>query len=77
MEKLYRLRLNLVIKGQQMKNDQYTFKIIQISFKLKSRITCDSPNLIYIVISDKFTEEYTGKAGEGKTKLRDRVRVFR
>ena len=29
----------------------------------------------YVVICDKYKEEYIGKTGEGKTKLRDRVRV--
>ena len=58
-------------------NDHCTFKNVQITFKLKNPFTCDSYNLIYIVICDKCKEEYTGETEEGKTKLRDRVRVYR
>ena len=57
-------------------NDHYTFTNVQITFKLKNRFTCDSFNLIYVVIYDTFTEEYIGETWEGKTKLNDRVRVF-
>ena len=60
-----------------MINDHYTFKSVQITFKLKNRLTCDSFNLIYVVICGTGKEEYTGETGEGKTKLRDRVRVYR
>ena len=58
-------------------NDHYTFKNVQITFKLKNRFTCDSFNLIYIVICDKCKEEYIGETEEGKTKIRDRVRLYR
>ena len=58
-------------------NDHYTFKNFQIIFKLKNRFTCDSFNLIYVVICDICKEEYIGETGEGKTKLSDRVRVYR
>ena len=54
-------------------NDHYTFKNVQITFKLKNRFTCDSFDLIYVIICK---EEYIGETGEGKTKLRDRVRVY-
>ena len=57
-------------------NDQYTFKNVQITFKLKNRFICDSFNFIYIVIRDTWKKEYIGETGEGKTKLRDRVRVY-
>ena len=59
-----------------MINDYYTFKNVQITFKLKRRFTCDSFNLIYVVICDKCKEEYIGETWEGKTKLTDRVRVY-
>ena len=52
-------------------NDHYTFKNVQITFELKNRFTCDSFNLIYVVICDKCKEEYIGETGEEKTKLRD------
>ena len=58
-------------------NDHYTFKNIQITFELKNRFTCDRFNLINVVICDKCKEEYIGETGEGKTKSRDRVRVYR
>ena len=35
--------------------------------------TCDSFNLIYVVICDKCKVEYIGETGVGKTKLRNRV----
>ena len=44
---------------------------------MKNRFTYDSFNLIYAVISKTCKEEYIGEAGEGKTKLRDGVRVYR
>ena len=58
-------------------NDHYTFKNVQITFKLKNRFTCDSFNIIYVVICGTCKEEYIGNTGEGKTKLRDRFRVYR
>ena len=58
-------------------NDHYTFKNVQITFKLKNRFTCDSFNLIYVVICSKCNEEYIGETRERKTELRDRVRVYR
>ena len=64
-------------KFYQVINDQYTFKIVKFTFKLNHRFTCDSFNLIYVVICDTCKEEYIGETGEGKTKLRDRVRVYR
>ena len=41
-------------------SDHYTFKNVQITFKLKDRFTCDSFNLMYVVICDKCKEEYIG-----------------
>ena len=58
-------------------NDRYTFKNVQITFKLKNRFTCDSFNLIYVVFLDTCKEEHIGETEEGKTKLSDRVRVYR
>ena len=57
-------------------NDYYTFKNVQITFKLKIRFTYNSFNLIYVAICDKCKEEYIRETGEGKTKLRHRVRVY-
>ena len=49
---------------------------VQITFKLKNRFTCDSFNLIYVVICGTCKEEYIRETGQGKTKLRGRVRVY-
>ena len=57
-----------------MINDHYTLKNVQITFKFKNRFTCDCSNLTYVVICDKCKEEHIGETGEGKTKLKDRVR---
>ena len=57
-------------------NDQCTFNYFKINFKLKSYFKCDSFNLMYIFICDKCKEEYIGETGEGKTKLRDRIRIY-
>ena len=57
-------------------NDHYTSKNIQITFKLKNCFTCNSFNLVYVVICGTCKEEYIGETGEGKTKLRDRVGVY-
>ena len=46
-------------------------------FKLKHRFKCDSFNLIYVVVCDTCKEKYIGDKGEGKTKLRDIVGVYR
>ena len=45
-------------------NDHYTFKSVQITFKLKNHFTCDSFNSIYVVICNKCKEEYIGETGE-------------
>ena len=58
-------------------NDHYTFKNVPTTFKLKNYFTCDSLNLIYLVICGTCEEGHIGETGEGKTKLRDRVRVYR
>ena len=37
----------------------------------------NSFNDIYVVICSDYLEECTGKTGVGKTRLRDRVKVYR
>ena len=49
---------------------------VQITFKLKNRFTCDSFNLIYVVICGTCKEEYIRETGQGKAKLRGRVSVY-
>ena len=76
MEKIYWVRLTVVAKDVNAETDHYTFKEVHITFKLKNCFTCDSLNRIYVVICDICKEEYTGENGEGKTKLKDKVRVY-
>ena len=57
--------------------NSYTFKNVDKTFNLKAHFSCDSSNLLYIAICPTCGEEYTGETGVGKTKLRDRVRVYR
>ena len=47
-------------------NDHSTFENVQIIFKLKNRFTCDSFNLIYVVICHICKKKYIGQTGEGK-----------
>ena len=61
---------------QLLVNDHYTFKNVQITFNLKNHFTCDSFNFIDVVICGTCKEEYIRETGKGKTKLRDRVRVY-
>ena len=57
--------------------DSYTFKHVNKTFKLKSTMSCDSSNLVYVIICTTCGEEYIGETGKNNTKLRDRVRVYR
>ena len=40
-------------------------------------MTCDSKNLIYVVIYPACKEECLDETGTGDSKLRDRVRIYR
>ena len=44
---------------------------------MKTYFSCDSYNLLYIIICPTCGEEYTGETGIGKTKPRDHARVYR
>ena len=57
--------------------NSYTFKNVDKTFNLKTYFSCDSYNLLYIIIFLTCREEYTGETGINKTKLRERVRVYR
>ena len=57
--------------------DHHVFKQTGFRFELKSSMSCNSFNLIYAIICAGCLEEYIGETGEGETKLRDRVRVYR
>ena len=49
-------------------NHHHTFKNVQITFKLKNRLTCDSFNLVYVVICGKCKVKYILER-QGKEKL--------
>ena len=55
----------------------YTFKNINKEFVLKTRMDCNSSNLIYVVICPTCKEEYIGETGMNKTALRNRVTLYR
>ena len=57
--------------------ESHTFKNTGDTFVLKSRMSRDSSNLIYVIICPSCNEEYIGETGKNNTKLRDRVRVYR
>ena len=40
-------------------------------------MSCNSFNVIYVLICSGCLEEYIGETGVGKTRLRDGVRVYR
>ena len=50
-------------------SNAYKFKNVDVTFKLKTRFTCDSSNLIYIVICPNCKEEYIRETGINLTKL--------
>ena len=56
--------------------NSYSFKNVDKIFNLKTYFSCDSYNRLYIIICPTCDEEYTGETGIGKTKLRDRTRVY-
>ena len=45
--------------------------------KLNTPMSCNSFNAIYVLICSGCLEECTGETGVGKTRLRDRFRVYR
>ena len=57
--------------------NSYIFKNVNKTFNLKTYFSCDSYNLLHIIICPTCGEEYTGGTGIDKTKLRERVRVYR
>ena len=55
----------------------HTFKTTGDIFYLKENMTNESSGLLYVVICSTCNEEYIGETGEGKTRVCDRVRVYR
>ena len=58
-------------------SDHYSFKNVNKILTLKTSFSCDSSNLIYVVICSGCQEQYIGETCFGKSKLRDRVRIYR
>ena len=57
--------------------DVCKFKNVDKTFKPKTSVSCGSSNLIYVVICSSCKDKYIGETGLNKTKLNDRVRVYR
>ena len=56
---------------------EYTFKNANKKITLKALMSCSSFNVIFVVICSGCLEEYIGETSVGKTRLRDRVIVYR
>ena len=59
------------------KGSFHSFKTAGDILYIKEDMKCESSNLIYVVTCSTCNEEYIGETGEGKTRVRDRVRVYR
>ena len=46
-------------------------------FHIKEEMTCESRDLVYLVIFTVCNEEYIGDTGKRKARVRDRVRVYK
>ena len=62
---------------KQLLEISYTFKNIGKQFFLKTKMTCDSRNLVHVVICWTYKEKYIDETGIGDSKLWDRVRIYR
>ena len=56
---------------------EYTFKNVNKISTLKTSMSCNSFNVIYVVVCSSCLEEYILETLAGKTRLRDYVRVYR
>ena len=54
----------------------YKFKNVGKQFFFKTKMTCNSRNLIYVFIWPTCKEEYIGETVIGNTKVRDRFRIY-
>ena len=54
--------------SSQLLGNSYTFKNVDKTFNLKTYFSCDSYNLLYIIICPICGEEYTGETGGRRTK---------
>ena len=57
--------------------NKYTFKNVNKTFKLKTMMSCNSFDVIYVIICLGCLEEYIGETGVDKRRLRDRDIVYR
>ena len=57
-------------------SDHYTFKKVQMIFKLKHYFSHNTFNLIFVFACDTCKEEYIKETKERKTKSRDESRVY-
>ena len=58
-------------------SNHYIFKEVNYKFTVKSSISCEGSNLIYVVVCPNCQGEYIGETGINRQKLRDRVRIYR
>ena len=55
---------------------EYAFKNINKTFTLKTPMSCNNFNVIYVLIYSGCLGEYIGETGVGKPRLRDTVKVY-
>ena len=60
-----------------MINDHYTFKTFKLLLNWNIASHATVLTVIHVVICDACKEQYIEETGEGKTKLKDRVREYR
>ena len=57
-----------------LKASLYQFKQVKKTFLLKNSFNCDSSNLIYVVISQGWKEDYIGETG---CLVKERINIYR
>ena len=73
-----RLKWNLAVCcNSSLLSREYTFKNVNKTFTLNTLLFCNSFNVIYVVIRSSCLEEHVGGKDVGKTRLRDRVVIYR
>ena len=58
-------------------SNHYIFKEVKYKFTVKSSMSCESSDLIYVVVCPNCESEYIGETGINRQKLRHRVRIYR
>ena len=73
-----RLKWNLAVCcNSLLLSREYTFKNVNKTITLNTLLFCNSFNVIYVVICSSCLEEHVGGKDVGKTRLRDRVVIYR